>query len=125
MANRADVLEQCEYQAWELMSKWNPAIPIPTISYNRNFAVLDLKESIASLLELSGFNQDSDEYQREINRTAVVLLNRLRQLSQENQNALDKEITASNPATDAKKAQQAMLDAAKSNADNQLENNNM
>jgi hypothetical protein len=119
MANRADVLEQCEYQAWELMSKWNPSIPLPTISYNRNFAVLDLKESIASLLELSGFNQDSDEYQREINRTAVVLLNRLRQLSQENQNALDKEINASMPATDAKKAQQAMLEAAKSaNADN-------
>lgn len=125
MANRADVLEQCEYQAWELMAKWNPSIPLPTISYNRNFAVLDLKESIASLLELSGFNQDSDEYQREINRTAVVLLNRLRQLSQENQNALDKEIAASNPATDAKKAQQAMLDAAKNNADNQLEDNNM
>jgi hypothetical protein len=116
MATRADVLEQCEYQAWELMSKWNPAIPIPTISYNRNFAVIDLKESIASLLELSGFNQDSDEYQREINRTAVVLLNSLRQLSQENQNALDKEIAASNPATDAKKA---MFEAAKlANADN-------
>lgn len=119
MATRADVLEQCEYQAWELMAKWNPAIPLPTISYNRNFAVIDLKESIASLLELSGFNQDSDEYQREINRTAVVLLNRLRQLSQENQNALNKEINASMPATEAKKAQQAMLEAAKSaNADN-------
>lgn len=129
MANRADVLEQCEYQAWELMSKWNPAIPLPTISYNRNFAVLDLKESIASLLDLSGFNQDSDEYQREINKTAVVLLNRLRQLSQENQNALDKEIAASTPATDAKKAQQAMIDAAKrsaeQNADNDFEDNNM
>lgn len=122
MANRADVLEQCEYQAWELMSKWNPATPLPTISYNRNFAVLDLKESIASLLELSGFNQDSDEYQREINRTAVVLLNRLRQLSQENQNALDKEISASKPATEAKKAQQAMLEAAqKRDADNEAQ----
>lgn len=109
MRTRADVLEQCEYQAWELMNKWNPAIPLPTISYNRNFAVLDLQQSVQTLLDLSGFNLDSDEYQREVNRTAVVLLNRLRQISQEKQENLTREIDASAPATAALKRQQEMF----------------
>lgn len=85
MRDRADVLEQCEYQAWELMNRWNPAIPLPTISYNRNFAVLDLQQSVATLIDLSGFNAENADYQKEISKTAVVLLNRLRQLSQEKQ----------------------------------------
>ena len=85
MRTHADVLEQSEYQAWELMNRWNPAISIPTISYNRNFAVLDLQQSVATLIELSGFNPENEEYQHEISKTAVVLLNRLRQLSQEKQ----------------------------------------
>ena len=85
MRTHADVLEQSEYQAWELMNRWNPTIPLPTISYNRNFAVLDLQQSVATLIELSGFNAENEEYQREISKTAVVLLNRLRQLSQEKQ----------------------------------------
>ena len=83
LRTRADILEQCEYRAWELMKKWNESISLPTISYNRNFAILELKESVATLLELSGFNVENEDYQKEINKTAVVLLNRLRQLSQE------------------------------------------
>lgn len=85
MRTHADVLEQSEYQAWELMNRWNPAITIPTISYNRNFAVLDLQQSVATLIDLSGFNPENEEYQHEVSKTAVVLLNRLRQLSQEKQ----------------------------------------
>lgn len=103
MKTRADVLEQCEYQAWELMAKWQPSITIPTITYNRNFAVLDLQQSVAALVELAGFNTDSDDYQREINKTAVILLNRLRQLSQEEQDRIAKEIEKSQPATEARK----------------------
>ena len=85
MRTHADVLEQSEHQAWELMNRWNPAITIPTISYNRNFAVLDLQQSVATLIDLSGFNPENEEYQHEVSKTAVVLLNRLRQLSQEKQ----------------------------------------
>lgn len=113
MKTRADVLEQCEYQAWELMRKWNPVIPVPTISYNRTFAVLDLQQSVQTLLDLSGFNQDSDEYQREINKTAVVLLNRLRQLSQDKQETITQEIESSTPASDARKRQEEMIASAR------------
>ena len=124
MKTRADVLEQCEYQAWELMQKWNPTIPLPTISYNRNFAVLDLQQSVQTLLDLSGFNQDSDEYQREINKTAVVLLNRLRQLSQEKQEELTKQIESSSPATEARKRQEEMLASATAKAEGDVDSGN-
>ncbi len=109
MATRADVLEQCEAHAWELLNAWMPTIPVPTVSYNRNFAILDLQASVAALLELSGFNQKSDDYQREIGKTAVSLLNRLRQLPQEAVDRIVAEIDASTPGSD-KAEMQRMID---------------
>lgn len=100
MATRADVLEQSEGKAWELIHRWNDAIPVPTISYNRNFAAIDLSQSVATLLSLSTFNQTNDDYQREVNATAVTLLNRLRQLSQDKQEAILRAILASTPGSD-------------------------
>ena len=112
MRTRADVLEQCEYRAWEMMNKWMPSIPLPTVSYNRNFAVLELKESVATLLELSGFNTENDDYQREINKTAVVLLNRLRQLSQEKQEVITDAIESSSPSQERMDKMEAFASAS-------------
>lgn len=92
MKTRADVLEQAERKAWELLNKWNSTITIPKISYNRSFALLDMKEAIAALLELSSFNAMSPEYQKEVGKTAVAMLNRIRQLSQKAQDAIADEI---------------------------------
>lgn len=99
MRSRADQLEQCEYQAWELLNAWLPQIPLPTISYNRNFAVLDLKESIAALMELSGFNGENPDYQKEVSKTALVLLNRLRQLPADAQEAVLRSIESLPPGS--------------------------
>lgn len=115
MATRADVLEQCETQAWKLLAMWMPTIKVPTISYNRNFAILDLKEAIAALLELSGFNQDNDPYQREIGKTALSLLNRLRQLPPSVEKAVLELIDKSTPGKDAAE-QQRMVDDMKRQA---------
>ena len=100
MRTRADMLEQCEVMAWELMSLWQPTVPIPTVSYNRNFAVLELKDAVASLMELSAFNAENEDYQRAINQTAVGLLNRLKQLSQEQSEKINDAIETSNPVAD-------------------------
>ena len=99
MRNRADMLEQCEYRAWELMRKWDNTIPTPTISYNRNFAVLELKEAVATLVELSGFNIENVEYQQEISKTAVQLLNRVKQLAQDKQDSIISGIEKTAPVT--------------------------
>lgn len=109
MRTRADMLEQCEVQAWELMSLWQPTVPIPTVSYNRNFAVLELKDAVASLMELSAFNPENEDYQRAINQTALALLNRLRQLSQEQAEKISDAIESSNPVQEAQ--EKAMLES--------------
>ncbi len=112
MQTRADVLEQCELRAWEMMNKWMDTIPVPTVSYNRNFAVLELKEAVATLMELSAFNDENDDYQREINKTAVTLLNRLRQLSQEKHELITDEIEASSPTQEKLAKMEAEKEAA-------------
>lgn len=83
MATRADMLEQCECLAWRMMNAWDSAIPVPKVYYNRNFAIMDMEKSVQTLLQLSGFNQGNGDYQREIGKTAVQLLNRIRQLPQD------------------------------------------
>ena len=102
MQTRADVLEQAEFRAWEMLNKWNPEVTIPTISYNRNFAILDLKESVATLLELSGFCQENDPYQRSIGKAALAMLNRLYQLPADTMQEIEKIIDESTPGEDNK-----------------------
>lgn len=92
MRSRADMLEQAEQNAWGIMKLWNPALSVPKVSYNRNFAMLDLKDAVATLLELSSFNIESDGFQNEVGKTAVSLLNRLRQLTQGKKEAIENEI---------------------------------
>lgn len=94
MCSRADMLEQAEYRAWEIMNLWNNSIALPTIRYNRQFAIMDFRDSVASLLDLSTFNNSSELYQKEIGKTAVSLLGKLRQLSQEEESALLKEVSS-------------------------------
>ena len=91
------------------MNLWQPTVPIPTVSYNRNFAVLELKDAVASLMELSAFNSENEDYQRAINQTALALLNRLRQLSQEQSEKISDAIESSNPVQEAK--EKAMLES--------------
>lgn len=117
MQTRADVLEQAELRAWELLHEWNNEIEIPTISYNRNFAILDLKESVATLLELSGFCQENDPYQRSIGKAALAMLNRLYQLPADTMQAIEKIIDESTPGTD-KKEQKEMIDEMRNDANN-------
>ena len=98
MKTRADVLEQSEVQAWQLMNKWMSTVPVPTVSYNRNFSVLDLQQAVSTLTELSAFNADSPTYQKEIGKTAAFLHNRLRQVAQDRQEEIVDEVENSTPA---------------------------
>ena len=119
MRNRADMLEQCEYRAWELMHMWDDTIPIPTISYNRNFAVLELKDAVATLTELSAFNPDNVEYQQEVSKTAVLLLNRVKQLAQDKQDSIVNGIENSTPITPGASAIMSQLNAGVDNSGNE------
>lgn len=91
LASRVDILEQAEARAWELMHAFDPAIPVPRVVYNRDFSVVDLQNSIASLLELKRVSGGA-EYRREIARTALFLLEKIRRIAPERQRAILQEI---------------------------------
>lgn len=120
METRADILEQCEVKAWQLLNKWDDSITVPSVSYNRNFALLDLQSSVATLLQLSGFCQENDQFQREVEKTAVEMLNRLRQLPADSVAEINKAIDSSTPGKDNKEKNEMirqMKDEMNNNAD--------
>ena len=91
LACRVDQLEQAELQCWELMHAYDPTIKVPVIAYNREFAVTDLKSSIESLVELKRFS-GGIEYRREVARTALFLLGKVRKIDPERREIIRREI---------------------------------
>ncbi|MDD3885514.1 MAG: hypothetical protein PHI35_01435 [Victivallaceae bacterium] len=88
---RADLLEQTELRVWRIMSLFDPSIAMPSVCYNREFAVTDLKSSIESLIELKNFS-GGGEYQREIARAALYLLEKVKKIDPERRRAMLSEI---------------------------------
>ncbi len=88
---RADILEQAELAVWRLMGKFDPAIPMPRVTYNRDFSVIDLAGSVGALLQLRELN-DNAEYRREVSRTALFLLEKLRKIAPEQRQRILNEI---------------------------------
>ena len=95
LLNRVDLLEQTESAVWQIMNLYDPSITVPQIAYNRDFSIVDLKESVASLLELKNVEAGS-EFQREIARAAVTLLGRYQKIAPERQQKIYEEINSLN-----------------------------
>ncbi len=91
LLNRVDLLEQTELAAWQIMHRFDPSITVPEISYNRDFSIADLQESISSLLELRNIDAGS-EFQKEIARAAVTLLGRYQKIDPARQKVIYDEI---------------------------------
>ena len=91
LLNRVDLLERAELAAWQIMSKYDPTVSVPQITYNRDFSIIDLKESIEGLLELRNIST-SQEFQKEVARAAVSLLNRCQKITPERQQKIFDEI---------------------------------
>ncbi|MDR0931804.1 MAG: hypothetical protein LBM70_02155 [Victivallales bacterium] len=91
LASRVDQLEQAELRCWELMHCYDRTIAVPQIAYNREFAVTDLRSSIESLIELQGFSSGA-EYRREIAKTALSLLEKLKKIDPARRELIRKEI---------------------------------
>jgi len=98
LANRADLLEQAEIRAWEIMNKWDSSVPIPKVTYNRKFAVRDLQNSIQGLLQLSNLQGGGVEYQKALMGIAVELLDAVGSIPDTRKQALLAEIERMQPA---------------------------
>jgi len=91
LVSRVDILEQVEIKCWELMNSWDQTIKVPEIIYNREFAVINLKESIDTLLGLKNI-ATGDEYRREISRAAVSVLEKIKKITPESRKTILAEI---------------------------------
>ena len=91
LASRVDMLEQAEMQTWNLMQRWDHSIAIPSISYNREFSVVDLGDSVQALLDLKTLDA-GPEFRREIIRAGVRLLEKIKKIPALTRQEIEREI---------------------------------
>jgi len=91
LTSRVDLLEQAETRAWELMSAFDPAVPVPKIAYNRDFSIPDLQSSVESLLGMKELC-DGPEFRRQLAETALFLLEKVRRIDPESRRKMTEEI---------------------------------
>ncbi len=91
LASRADMLEQSEMLVWQIMNRWDSTIKVPDVSYNREYAIIDLKDAVAAILEFDTINA-GDEFKREVARAAVDLLGRVKRVDAETRKKIEAEI---------------------------------
>ena len=94
LAARADLLEQAETAAWHMLHCYDPAIPVPEVVYNRKFAIRDLGDSIAGVLDLAKLS-DGSAYQKAVKRTALELLDAVSGIPESEKQEIQNEITNS------------------------------
>ena len=93
LATRADLLEQAESAAWHMLHRYDPAIPVPEVVYNRKFAVRDLGDAIAGVLDLAKLS-DGAAYQRAVKRTALELLDAVSGIPESEKQEIHQEISS-------------------------------
>lgn len=76
LTGRAALLEQLELAAWQLFNRFDPAIAVPQITYNRKFAVRDLAGAISGLVQLASLS-GAQGYQAKVEDLAQELLDSL------------------------------------------------
>ncbi|MEG1980394.1 MAG: hypothetical protein RR060_06680, partial [Victivallaceae bacterium] len=89
---RVDLIEQCENQVWQLMRLWDDAIPEIQVAYSRDFAVVNMRDSVETLLSIKSL-ASTPAFQREISNTALNMLEKIRRLSPEVRSEIQQEIS--------------------------------
>ena len=73
------------------MQKFDPLVPVPAVSYNRDFSIPDLQSSVESLLGLKELNP-GPAFRKELAETALALLEKIRKIPAENRESIRQEI---------------------------------
>lgn len=84
-------LEELEIRIWDMLSVYDSTISKPEITYNKNYDINELKSVIAALVELVNLDIGSN-YQKEIKRTALHVLDRIRHVGDDEYENIEKEI---------------------------------
>lgn len=91
LASKAELLEQCESTVWEIMRLYDPSLEKVSVAYNRDFSVINLESSIRTLLDLDKFS-DSEIYHKEIAKTALFMLEKLKKIDHTTKENILKEL---------------------------------
>lgn len=91
LSERSEMLEDAEREAWKIMNLWDNEIKIPSVTYNRDFAVVDLKTAVDALLNIDNF-ATGDEFRREVSRAALELLHKVKRVAPEVRKIIEAEI---------------------------------
>lgn len=91
LASKVDLLEQAEVKVWQIMQKFDPTVPVPSVSYNRDFSIPDLQSSVQSLLGLKELVPGT-LFQAELAETALALLEKIRKIPAETRERIRTEI---------------------------------
>jgi hypothetical protein len=84
-------LEELELKIWELLSVYDSTISIPTIKYNKNYDINELKSVIAAIVELVNIDAGVN-YQKEVKRTALHVLDRIQHVSDDAYEDIERDI---------------------------------
>ncbi len=84
-------LQELEFRIWEMMNMYDPTVQVPTIEYNTNYNINELNAVIAGMVELVNLDC-GDEYNRQLRRTAVDVLNSLHHIPDPVYETIRKEI---------------------------------
>ena len=94
LAAKAELLEQCESDVWDIMRLYDRSLEKVRVAYNRDFSVSNLESSIRALLDLDKFC-DSPTYHQEIAATALFLLEKLKKVDHITKENILREISES------------------------------
>lgn len=98
LSSRADLLEQAERAAWQLMAMWDKSINIPDVTYNREFAVVDFEKAVSALIQTASLPNIGIEYQKQLARTGLELIERITPIPSDKKRAIEDEIDRMEPA---------------------------
>lgn len=113
-------LEELECRIWELLSLYDSTVTTPDITYNKNYDINELKSVIAALVELVNIDAGVN-YQKEVKRTALYVLDRIKSVDDDAYESIEKDIeankTSGKPITISENAKH-LTDASGSTPDN-------
>lgn len=93
LAARADLLEQSELEAWKIMHLYDLDVNVPEVIYNRKFAVRDLADSIAGIIQLASLDMGKS-FRQAIGYAATELLDSVEPIGVKQKQEIFNEINA-------------------------------
>lgn len=96
----ATKLQELEIRMWQMMNGFDNTFTVPEIAYNTDFDIHELQAIIAAMVELVNLNCGG-EYNKQLKRTAVKVLDSIHHIQDDDFEKIQKEISSDKKAEDS------------------------